>query len=66
MSSNFQVVELKSVIQIGLHIAPKKGELKNEGKSVEVIENKYRKNVNFLVCVEVDENRQVIHFLCGC
>jgi hypothetical protein len=44
----------------------KNRDLRNEGKSVEVIENKYRKNVWFLVCVEVDENKILLGILCGC
>ena len=43
----------------------KKG-FKNEGESVEVVENTYRKNVRSWVCVEVDENKQVMDFLRIC
>jgi hypothetical protein len=53
--SNRQVIENKYVIKIGGRGAPKKGEPKNEGKSVEVIENKCRKNVSFWLCVDVIE-----------
>jgi hypothetical protein len=47
--SNRQVIEIKSVNQIQWRGAPKKGGIKNEGKSVEVIENKYRQNVTFRI-----------------
>jgi hypothetical protein len=36
-----------------------KGELKNEGVSHDVIENKYRKNVGVGVCHDVHENKQL-------
>jgi hypothetical protein len=37
--------------------APEKGELKNEGLSCDVIENKYRKNVPLEVTHDVYENK---------
>ena len=40
--------------------------MKFEGVSAEVVENKYRKNVNFLVCAEVIENKVDIIFLKVC
>jgi hypothetical protein len=44
---NLQIIEIKAVNLIGLlGGSPKKG-IKNEGKSTEVIENKYRKNVSY-------------------
>jgi hypothetical protein len=43
---NRQVIEIKPVNMIVLNDASKKGDSKNEGKSVEVIENKCRKNVS--------------------
>jgi hypothetical protein len=44
----------------------KKKGMKFEGESAEVIENKYRKNVNFWVCAEVIENKLDIDFLKLC
>jgi hypothetical protein len=40
---------LKQLAGMSGSLAQKKGGLKNEGKSVEVIENKCRKNVSFLL-----------------
>jgi hypothetical protein len=37
--------------------APEKGELKNEGLSCDVIENKYTKNVDVRVTCDVYENK---------
>ncbi len=44
----------------------KKGAPKNEGKYAEVVENKCRKNVSFLVCAEVYENKALIIFIRIC
>ncbi len=43
--SKFQIIDIKHVNMIMLNDS--KGGPKNEGKSVEVIENKCRKNVSF-------------------
>jgi hypothetical protein len=40
--------------------APEKGELKNEGLSCDVIENKYRKNVDARVTHDIYENKRLI------
>jgi hypothetical protein len=44
---NPHLIEIKPVNMIELHGGSPKGGTKIEGKSAEVIENKYRKNVSF-------------------
>jgi hypothetical protein len=59
----FQVTDFKLVSWTARHGAPqKKGDPKNEGKSLDVVENTCRKNVSFWPCVEVNENKCTYSF----
>jgi hypothetical protein len=43
-----------------LGTAPRKGDIKNEGLSCDVIENKYRKDVDARVTHDIYENKRLI------
>jgi hypothetical protein len=49
----------KRLIAPGRMRGREKGELKNEGISQNVVENKHRKNVGVRVCQNVYENKQL-------
>jgi hypothetical protein len=58
--SKFQVTGFKQVIWIGA--AQKRGTPRNEGISLDVIENTCRKNVSSLLSLDVNEKKVLIIF----
>jgi hypothetical protein len=60
--SSLQATENKWLIESARRSERQKRGPQNEGKSEYVIENKPRKNVHFLACVDVYENKYTYSF----
>jgi hypothetical protein len=58
-------MKLKELVNHGLPSSEKRGG-KNEGKSHDVTENTYSKNVSFMACHDVDEKKVVVLVLPRC
>jgi hypothetical protein len=58
--------KLKGLVDSAATRLTKKRGAQNEGKSHDVIENKWRKNANFPVFHDVGEKKQVVAFVTRC